>query len=98
VDTQSSTLLLVSSRHPTNILDQVTETINNRTEPVPETYPSVQASCVAFGFTVSQLRNTMSLQLQSRGRALIESKHYMCRLCPEKLVNPSGFSFVCNIF
>ena len=39
--------------------------------------PSVQASCVAFGFTVSQLRNTMSLQLQSRGQALIESKHYM---------------------
>jgi hypothetical protein len=33
VDTQSSTLLLESSRHPTNILDPVTETINNRTEP-----------------------------------------------------------------
>jgi hypothetical protein len=31
VDTQSSTLLLESSRHPTNILDPVTETINNRT-------------------------------------------------------------------
>ena len=33
MDNQSSTLLLVSSRHPTNILDPVTETINNRTEP-----------------------------------------------------------------
>jgi hypothetical protein len=28
-----STLLLESSRYPTNILDPVTETINNRTEP-----------------------------------------------------------------
>ena len=44
-----------------------------------------------FGFTVSHLRNTMSPQLQSRDRALIESKHYMWRLCPEILVNPSGF-------
>jgi hypothetical protein len=44
-----------------------------------------------FGFTVSQLRNTMSPQLQSRDWALIESKHYMWRLCPEILVNPSGF-------
>ena len=33
MDTQSSTLLLESSWHPTNILDPVTETINNRTKP-----------------------------------------------------------------
>ena len=35
MDTQSSALLLEpeSSRHPTNIPDPVTETINNRTEP-----------------------------------------------------------------
>jgi hypothetical protein len=32
--TQSVTLLLESSWHPANILDQVTETINNRTEPL----------------------------------------------------------------
>ena len=32
MDTQSSTLLLESSRPPTNILDPVTETINNRTQ------------------------------------------------------------------
>jgi hypothetical protein len=32
VDTQSSTLLLESSWHPANILDPVTETINNQTK------------------------------------------------------------------
>ena len=32
--TQSVTLLHVSSRHPANILDPVSEAINNRTEPV----------------------------------------------------------------
>ena len=33
VEGSSSTLLFESSWHPTNILDPVTETINNRTKP-----------------------------------------------------------------